>query len=119
MRIERSCQKRCLQRSAVMGGSPVGGKPFGFDGERHIGRTGHNERLSAWRRISKGQGRKTTTTSKRMPRRTVPLRRTNPELCKLVTRIPAGDNWAHEIKFDGFRAAAAASNPRRRDAAAR
>jgi hypothetical protein len=26
-----------------------------------------------------------------------------PELCKLVTRIPAGDNWAHEIKFDGFR----------------
>jgi ATP-dependent DNA ligase len=26
-----------------------------------------------------------------------------PELCKLVTRIPAGDNWAHEVKFDGFR----------------
>jgi ATP-dependent DNA ligase len=26
-----------------------------------------------------------------------------PELCKLVARIPAGDNWAHEIKFDGFR----------------
>ena len=26
-----------------------------------------------------------------------------PELCKLVTRNPAGDNWAHEIKFDGFR----------------
>src|ERR1700685_4516808 len=26
-----------------------------------------------------------------------------PELRKLVTRIPAGDNWAHEIKFDGFR----------------
>src|ERR1700687_643096 len=26
-----------------------------------------------------------------------------PELCKLVTRIPAGDNWVHEIKFDGFR----------------
>jgi DNA ligase D-like protein (predicted ligase) len=26
-----------------------------------------------------------------------------PELCKLVTRIPAGDNWTHEIKFDGFR----------------
>ena len=26
-----------------------------------------------------------------------------PELCKLVTRIPAGDGWAHEIKFDGFR----------------
>ena len=26
-----------------------------------------------------------------------------PELCKLVTRIPAGDNWAHEIKFGSFR----------------
>jgi bifunctional non-homologous end joining protein LigD len=26
-----------------------------------------------------------------------------PELCKLVTRIPVSDNWAHEIKFDGFR----------------
>jgi ATP-dependent DNA ligase len=26
-----------------------------------------------------------------------------PELCKLVTKIPAGDGWAHEIKFDGFR----------------
>ncbi len=26
-----------------------------------------------------------------------------PQLCKLVTRIPAGDDWAHEIKFDGFR----------------
>jgi len=26
-----------------------------------------------------------------------------PELCKLVTRIPAGDGWAHEIKFDGYR----------------
>jgi hypothetical protein len=25
------------------------------------------------------------------------------ELCKLVTRIPAGEGWAHEIKFDGFR----------------
>ncbi len=20
-----------------------------------------------------------------------------------MTRIPAGDNWAHEVKFDGFR----------------
>jgi bifunctional non-homologous end joining protein LigD len=26
-----------------------------------------------------------------------------PELCKLVARIPAGEGWAHEIKFDGFR----------------
>src|SRR5271156_3719064 len=70
MRIERSGQKRCLQGPAVMGWQPVGGKPFGFDGERRIGRTGHYERLSAWRRISKGQGRKTTTTSRRVPRRT-------------------------------------------------
>jgi DNA ligase D-like protein (predicted ligase) len=26
-----------------------------------------------------------------------------PQLCKLVTKISAGDGWAHEIKFDGFR----------------
>jgi bifunctional non-homologous end joining protein LigD len=26
-----------------------------------------------------------------------------PQLTKLVTNIPAGDEWAHEIKFDGFR----------------
>src|SRR5271156_3162281 len=71
MRIERSGQKRCLQGPAVLGWQPVGGKPFGFEGERRVGRTGHSERLSAWRRISKGQGRKTTTTSKRVPRRTI------------------------------------------------
>jgi DNA ligase D-like protein (predicted ligase) len=26
-----------------------------------------------------------------------------PQLCKLVTQVPAGDAWAHEIKFDGYR----------------
>jgi bifunctional non-homologous end joining protein LigD len=26
-----------------------------------------------------------------------------PELTKLVTKIPASDDWAHEIKFDGYR----------------
>ena len=26
-----------------------------------------------------------------------------PQLCKLVERPPAGDGWAHEIKFDGYR----------------
>ena len=34
------------------------GEPFGFDGERRVGRTGHSERLLAWRRGSKGQGRR-------------------------------------------------------------
>ena len=23
-----------------------------------------------------------------------------PELCKLVTKVPVGEGWAHEIKFD-------------------
>src|SRR5271163_5042860 len=32
-----------------------------------------------------------------------PLQWIELELCTLVTRIPAGDNWAHEIKFDGLR----------------
>jgi len=26
-----------------------------------------------------------------------------PQLCKLVTQVPTGDAWAHEIKFDGYR----------------
>jgi bifunctional non-homologous end joining protein LigD len=26
-----------------------------------------------------------------------------PQLCKLVSRPPAGDDWVHEIKFDGYR----------------
>ena len=25
-----------------------------------------------------------------------------PQLCKLVTQVPAGGAWAHEIKFDGY-----------------
>jgi hypothetical protein len=35
------------------------------------------------------------------------------KLCKLVTRIPAGENWAHEIKFDGFRMHARIQRPGR------
>ncbi len=27
-----------------------------------------------------------------------------PQLCKLVERPPAADGWAHEVKFDGYRA---------------
>ena len=26
-----------------------------------------------------------------------------PQLCRLVTAVPTGDQWAHEIKFDGYR----------------
>ena len=26
-----------------------------------------------------------------------------PQLCRLVTVVPAGEGWAHEIKFDGYR----------------
>jgi bifunctional non-homologous end joining protein LigD len=26
-----------------------------------------------------------------------------PELCRLVTRAPAGEGWGHEVKFDGYR----------------
>ena len=128
------------------GGQPVGGKPFGFDGERRVGRTGHSERLLAWRRVSKGQGRRNRHRSParsspggpkggaerirlgeieigglgrgvmrnvkrsiRVPTRDVianlapPPLWIEPELCKLVTTIPAGEGWAHEIKFDGFR----------------
>lgn len=33
------------------GGKPVGGKPFGFDGERRFGRTRQSERLLSWQRL--------------------------------------------------------------------
>ena len=26
-----------------------------------------------------------------------------PQLCKMVSRPPRGDDWVHEIKFDGYR----------------
>jgi len=26
-----------------------------------------------------------------------------PQLCKLVTTVPTGDSWLHEVKFDGYR----------------
>jgi bifunctional non-homologous end joining protein LigD len=26
-----------------------------------------------------------------------------PQLCKLVTKVPAGDEWLHETKYDGYR----------------
>ena len=26
-----------------------------------------------------------------------------PQLCKLVSRAPSGDNWVHEVKLDGYR----------------
>ena len=39
------------------GRGPVGRSPFGFDGVRRPGRTGHDERLSFWRLVSKGRGR--------------------------------------------------------------
>lgn len=29
-----------------------------------------------------------------------------PQLCKLVEKAPSGDQWVHEIKFDGYRMAA-------------
>ncbi|AZS20768.1 DNA ligase D [Caulobacter sp. FWC26] len=44
------------------------------------------------------------------PKRKAPANRSNtmpkfvpPQLCKLVDRPPAGSDWAHEIKFDGYR----------------
>jgi len=35
-----------------------------------------------------------------------PPRWIEPQLCKLVSKIPTGDGWAHEIKFDGYRMSA-------------
>ena len=40
----------------------------------------------------------------RGPVRDVDLRFVEPMLCQLVERLPAGDDWQYEIKFDGYRA---------------
>jgi len=40
----------------------------------------------------------------RGPVRAANLRFVEPMLCQLVDRLPAGDDWQYEIKFDGYRA---------------
>lgn len=35
-----------------------------------------------------------------------PPRFVEPELCKLVPQAPSGEQWVHEVKFDGYRMAA-------------
>ena len=144
-----------------MGWQPVGGKPFGFDGEHRIGRTGHRGCLPGvasrkgrgerpqpppgaclaalcsrdrrngfgWTRLNRrfegvGVMRNVNRTIRASAKDVIanlasPPQWIEPELCKLVTRIPAGDNWAHEIKFDGpdcqWRCGAANAADRRRD----
>ena len=51
--------------------------------------------------------------AKEAPKKTLPNRATNksesppgfiaPQLCSTVDRPPSGENWVHEIKFDGYR----------------
>jgi bifunctional non-homologous end joining protein LigD len=47
---------------------------------------------------AKARGKPTRKTSLKAPPAFV-----EPELCKLVDRPPNGDQWAHEVKFDGYR----------------
>jgi ATP dependent DNA ligase domain len=35
-----------------------------------------------------------------------PPRWVEPQLCKLLEKAPTGDQWVHEVKFDGYRMAA-------------
>jgi hypothetical protein len=58
---EIAVKKYVVRLSAGERERPVGGKPFGFDGERRVGRTGHSERLLALASMSKGQGRRPET----------------------------------------------------------
>jgi ATP dependent DNA ligase domain len=41
-----------------------------------------------------------------MPATVAPPRFIEPQLSKIAEKAPAGDGWAHEIKFDGYRLAA-------------
>ncbi len=47
---------------------------------------------------------KPTRTATRTAARTAMPRFIEPQLCKLVDRPPATAGWAHEVKFDGYRA---------------
>lgn len=58
----------------------------------------------------KPTARKSTTPRKSAPRKSAPRKSAEampdfipPQLCQLVERPPSGDDWVHEVKFDGYR----------------
>jgi len=61
--------------------------------------------VATWKSKEKGGGRKRAAAAK-------PPAFVAPQLATLVDRVPAGDGWLFEIKFDGYRAMAAVSGDR-------
>jgi bifunctional non-homologous end joining protein LigD len=63
------------------------------------------EARAAEKRVSlKGAGNSGKKSSRTRGKRVSKLPRfIEPQLCKLWDRPPAGDGWAHEVKFDGYR----------------
>jgi bifunctional non-homologous end joining protein LigD len=61
----------------------------------------------------KKTAKKTAKASKRKPAKEIgrtPPRFIEPQLATLVSQPPSGDNWVHEIKYDGYRALCRISN---------
>ncbi len=92
---------RTMEQIAVGKGRPP--KPFMAKSQKRFradaiwqsNRDESVEKKSGPRRVAKKTAPRTKTAS--MPDFV------SPQLCKLVERPPAGSEWAHEIKFDGYR----------------
>ncbi|MFZ6182560.1 DNA ligase D [Nannocystis pusilla] len=54
------------------------------------------------RAAKKKSAKKRAAAGKKSPERPLP-ERVAPQLATLVEKVPAGDEWCHEIKFDGYR----------------
>lgn len=63
------------------------------------------------RNVQKSARKVAAKRSARIPKAAVaPPRWIEPELCRLVEKAPAGPQWIHEIKFDGYRMGARIEN---------
>jgi bifunctional non-homologous end joining protein LigD len=92
---------------AIAAGKGRGPRPFMFRGGKakdpraiwhsdRAGKHGNGERSPASALAS-------TPAHKRSGTRTKVPRFVPPQLCRTVSRAPQGDDWGHEIKFDGYR----------------
>jgi len=82
-----------------------GGKPFASDAVWNSKSSGQAKALRVADKPTvkaKALARAATTPLRGKTAPTIP-RFVEPMLCKLLERPPAGEGWAHEIKFDGYR----------------
>jgi bifunctional non-homologous end joining protein LigD len=72
-----------------------------------VAKTSRRAKPAKARKTVKKSAKKTAKASKRKPAKDIgdpPPRFIEPQLATLVSEPPSGDNWVHEIKYDGYRA---------------